>query len=147
MEKDKPMPDDSSDSLRERRETAFRLIGELISPEQAVAIRGKIDSDDFGSKLLEMTMDHCYADVWPREQLSRRDRSLVTLGILIAQKAEPELVFQTRIALRNGLTPRELEEITLQAMTYVGFSAVNLASAVMLKVLKDMGFQTENRED
>jgi 4-carboxymuconolactone decarboxylase len=92
-----------------------------------------------------MTMDHCYADVWPREGLTRRERSLVTLGILIAQKAAPELVFQTKIALRNGLTPRELEEIVLQTLTYVGFSAANLANATMLDVLREEGVKTEGR--
>jgi 4-carboxymuconolactone decarboxylase len=137
--------DPSKDSLRQRREQAFAQIAEMISPEQAEFIRAKIDADDFGSALLEMTMDHCYADVWPREGLTRRERSLVTLGILIAQKAAPELVFQTKIALRNGLTPRELEEIVLQALTYVGFSAANLANATMLQVLREEGVRTEGR--
>ena len=117
----------------------------MISQEQSDYIRNKIDADDFGSDLLEMTMDHCYADVWPREGLSRRDRSLVTLGILIAQKAAPEIVFQTRMALRNGLKPREIEEIVLPALTYVGFSAANLANATMLEVLRDEGIRTEGR--
>lgn len=134
-----------TDSLSERRELAFEQIGEMISPEQAEFIRNKIAQDDFGSALLEMTMDHCYADVWPREGLSRRDRSLVTLGILIAQKAAPEIVFQTRMALRNGLNPRELEEIVLHALTYVGFSAANLANATMIDVLRELGVKTEGR--
>lgn len=135
-----------TDSLRERRELAFQQISEMICPEQADFIRNKIDKDDFGSALLEMTMDHCYADVWPREGLSRRDRSLVTLGILIAQKAEPEMVFQTKMALRNGVKPREIEEIILHALTYVGFSAANLANATMLDVLKQEGVKTEGRD-
>jgi len=137
--------DGKTDSLRERREIAFRQIAEMISQEQADFIKNKIDSDDFGSVMLEMTMDHCYADVWPREGLSRRDRSLITLGILIAQKAEAEMVFQTKMALRNGLKPRELEEIILHALTYVGFSAANLANATILDVLKELGIKTEGR--
>lgn len=137
--------DNETDSLRERREIAFRQIAEMISQEQSDFIRNKIDSDDFGSVMLEMTMDHCYADVWPREGLSRRDRSLITLGILIAQKAEAEMMFQTKMALRNGLKPRELEEIILHALTYVGFSAANLANATMLDVLRELGIKTEGR--
>lgn len=140
------MADDSkTDSLRARRELAFKQIADMISQEQSDYIRNKIDADDFGSDLLEMTMDHCYAAVWPREGLSRRDRSLVTLGILIAQKAAPEIVFQTRMALRNGLKPREIEEIVLHALTYVGFSAANLANATMLDVLREQGIKTEGR--
>ncbi len=139
--------DVQGDSLSERREIAFKLIGELVSQEQAGAIRSKIASDNFGSKLLEMTMDHCYADVWTREGLTRRERSLVTLGILIAQKAAPELVYQIKIALRNGLTPREIEEVILQALTYVGFSAANLANSVAIDVLRDLGIKTEDRTE
>ncbi|MCB2061380.1 MAG: carboxymuconolactone decarboxylase family protein [Novosphingobium sp.] len=137
--------DAKNDSLSERRELAFKQISEMISPEQAESIRSKIAADDFGSALLEMTMDHCYADVWPREGLSRRDRSLVTLGILIAQKAAPEITFQTKMALRNGLAPRELEEIVLHALTYVGFSAANLANATIIDVLRELGIKTEGR--
>ena len=35
-------------------------------------------------KLIELTEDVIYGDVWEREELSKRDRSLITLAALIA---------------------------------------------------------------
>ena len=49
------------------------------------------------------------------------DRSLVTLGILIALRATDELKAHFRIALTNGLTEAELAEVIYHASGYAGF--------------------------
>lgn len=132
-------------TAREKRETALGLLTELISADQAAAIRQIVEADNFGSALLDLTLDQCYSDIWTRPALSRKERSLVTLGVLVALKAAPEMVHQTRIAIRNGLTSRQIEEVVLQALTYVGIPAANLATATMAETLKGMGIKTENR--
>ena len=49
-----------------------------------------------------------WGDIWSREQLSLRDRSLVTLGMLTALNRSVELKTHIRGALNNGLTMDEI---------------------------------------
>ncbi|HLN27932.1 MAG TPA: cupin domain-containing protein, partial [Gemmataceae bacterium] len=46
---------------------------------------------DFAPKLAELTDDVLYGDVWERPQLSKRDRSLVTVAALIAMNRPEQL--------------------------------------------------------
>lgn len=74
-----------------------------------------------GEDILEIGLISVWAALWAREGLSRRDRSLVTLGILIALGAEDELKSHVRIALNNGLTEDEIAEVIYHAGGYAGF--------------------------
>jgi 4-carboxymuconolactone decarboxylase len=67
------------------------------------------------------------------EGLSRRDRSLVTLGILITLRASDELKFHFQIARSNGLTDEELAEVIYHASGYAGFPAANTAKSVAVE--------------
>jgi 4-carboxymuconolactone decarboxylase len=99
------------------------------------------DGDDelrhggFADELLELGLDNVFGRLWGRKGLSRRDRSLVTLGILIALRATDELQFHIRIAKQNGLTDDELAEVMYHATGYAGFPAASTASRVAAEVL------------
>jgi 4-carboxymuconolactone decarboxylase len=84
---------------------------------------GDIDLRDgqLGEDLVEIGLTSVWAGLWAREGLSHRDRSLVTLGILIALGAEAELRTHFRIAVTNGLTEDELAEVIYHASGYAGF--------------------------
>jgi 4-carboxymuconolactone decarboxylase len=61
--------------------------------------------------------------------------SLVTLGALIAVRATDELRFHMPIALRNGLTVEEIEEVVYHLTGYAGFPAANAARGIGREVL------------
>ena len=95
---------------------------------------------DFGSKgfageLMDIGLENIFGRLWTREGLARRDRSLVTLGILIALGAEEEMESHFRIAKQNGLTEEELAEVIYHASGYAGFPAANTAKAAAKKGL------------
>ncbi len=87
----------------------------------------------FASELMEIGLEGVFGRLWSREGLSRRDRSLVTLGILMALRAEDELESHFRIARQNGLTDDELAEVIYHATGYAGFPAGNTAKAAALR--------------
>lgn len=87
----------------------------------------------FASELMEIGVQNVFGRLWSRPGLSRRDRSLVTLGILIAMRSENELESHFGIALRNGLTEDELAEVIYHATGYAGFPAANTAKDAALK--------------
>jgi len=62
-------------------------------------------------------------------------REEVTLGILIALRAEGELRLHFPIALRNGLTRGELGEVVYHATAYAGFPAASTAGRIGQEVL------------
>jgi 4-carboxymuconolactone decarboxylase len=116
------------------REQGLRVFRELLP---GALPDGDFDLRDgkFGDELLEIGIDNIFGRLWTREALSRRDRSLVTLGILIAQRATDELRFHVQIARNNGLTEDQIAEVIYHASGYAGFSAANTACRIAREVL------------
>jgi 4-carboxymuconolactone decarboxylase len=111
------------------REQGLKVFRELL-PGANVNLRdGK-----FGDELLEIGIDNVFGRLWGRDGLSRRDRSLVTLGILIALRATDELKFHVQIARNNGLTEDEIAEVIYHASGYAGFPAANTACKIAREV-------------
>lgn len=69
----------------------------------------------------EMVFDFAFGELWAREQLSRRDRSMVTVAILAMLKCPDELAIHVPAALNHGCQRDEIEEIMVQLTVYGGF--------------------------
>jgi 4-carboxymuconolactone decarboxylase len=81
---------------------------------------------DFAPKLAELTDDVLYGDIWERPQLSKRDRSLVTVAALIALNRPEQLRSHLIMARKNGVTQQELAETITHLAFYCGWpNAVN----------------------
>jgi 4-carboxymuconolactone decarboxylase len=76
---------------------------------------------DFAPKLAELTDDVLYADVWERTQLSKRDRSLVTVAALIAMNRPDQLRSHLTRARDNGVTLEEMVETITHLAFYAGW--------------------------
>ncbi len=89
---------------------------------------------DFSPKLVQLTDDVLFGDVWERSELSKRDRSLVTVAALIAGGNTEQLTFHLNRARENGLTEAELIETITHLAFYAGWpkamSAITVARAV-----------------
>jgi 4-carboxymuconolactone decarboxylase len=70
--------------------------------------------------LRELRNSLVYGDIWERPQLSKRDRSLITIAVLQALARE-ELAIHIPRGLDNGLTPEEISEIILHVTFYAGW--------------------------
>jgi 4-carboxymuconolactone decarboxylase len=81
---------------------------------------------DFDPKLAQLSDDVLYGDVWERPELSKRDRSLVTVAALIALNRPEQLRAHFVRARENGVTQQELIEIITHLAFYAGWpNAVN----------------------
>ncbi len=89
---------------------------------------------DFAPKLAELTDDVLFGDVWERPELSKRDRSLITVAALIANGNTEQLAGHLRRARANGLSETELAEVIIHLAFYAGWpramSAVRVARDV-----------------
>jgi 4-carboxymuconolactone decarboxylase len=88
-------------------------------------------------KLAELTDDVLYADIWERPQLSKRDRSLITVTALIVLNRPDQLRSHLALARQNGVTEEELIETITHMAFYSGWpsavSAVAIAKDVFQK--------------
>jgi len=85
---------------------------------------------DFAPKLVELTDRVLFGDIWERQELSKRDRSLVTVAALIALHRPDQLRFHLNRALENGLKKDELIEVITHLAFYSGWP--NAMSAIMI---------------
>lgn len=89
---------------------------------------------DFAPKVVELTDDVLFGDVWEREELSPRDRSLITVSSLITGGNTEQLGFHLNKAKQNGLSEEELIEVITHLAFYAGWPKA--MSAIM--VAKEM---------
>ena len=76
--------------------------------------------DGFNDALQDFITRTAWGEIWNRPGLSRRDRSLLNIGMLVALGAEAELKLHLMGALRNGVTRDEIKECILQSAIYCG---------------------------
>lgn len=113
-------------------------LGRRIQGEMVPKLAGQPSRDEgFANELRELSTNYVFSSLWSRPGLDRRSRSLVTLGILIGLRATDELEYHFPIALRNGLTVEELEEVVYHATGYAGFPAAHAAQLVARAVLDE----------
>jgi len=91
----------------------------MPSKKEPSAIRKSLG--DFAPKLVDLTEDVLFGDVWERPQLSKRDRSLITCTALIAMGKTEQMSFHFPNAIKNGVTEEELVEAITHLAFYVGW--------------------------
>jgi 4-carboxymuconolactone decarboxylase len=83
---------------------------------------------DLAPKLVELTDQVLFGDMWERPQLSKRDRSMITCAALVATGKTEQMGFHFPRAIQNGVTHEELIEMITHLAFYVGWP--NAMSAV-----------------
>ncbi len=85
--------------------------------------RSFANADDFSRPMQELSTEYCWGNIWSRDGLSRRDRSLLNIGMISAINRPHELKLHVKAALTNGLSRDEIREALLQVAIYCGVPA------------------------
>jgi 4-carboxymuconolactone decarboxylase len=105
-----------------------------LSQQSSNMIRStSVTSDDIRSvspALGRYEKEDVVEGLWVRPQLSLRDRSVVTVAILVARSQTADLPLYMNLALDNGVTPKELSEIITHLAFYAGWTNATAAVAV-----------------
>jgi 4-carboxymuconolactone decarboxylase len=91
---------------------------------------------DFAPKLVELTDEVLFGDVWERTGLSKRDRSLVTVTALVARYRTDQITAHLRRALENGLTKDELIEAITHLAFYTGWPNAMTAITTLKTIIE-----------
>lgn len=94
---------------------------------------------EFAPKFAELNDDVLFGQVWSREeQLSLRDRSLVTVTALMAQGlVDSSFQYHLMTAKNNGITKTEIAEVITHAAFYAGWPKAWAAFSMAKEVWKD----------
>jgi 4-carboxymuconolactone decarboxylase len=106
------------DSIRERAEQGAKVRREVLGA--AYVDSGKRQVNPFTQNFIEFTQTQCWGNVWLREGLSRKTRSMLNVCMLAAMGRWEEFEVHIRGALNNGVTSEEIAEILLQTGVYAG---------------------------
>lgn len=116
-----------SESRRERGERLFRqIVGAPTAPPQG--------SSDF----MDITIEHLFGEVWARDDLSVRERRLVTLAALIVLGQTAPFSVHLRHALESGdLAPTEIQGLVIHLAHYAGWPLASAAQVSATQVIAE----------
>jgi 4-carboxymuconolactone decarboxylase len=90
---------------------------------------------DYGREFQELLTTYCWGAAWGGDALTRRERSLLNIGIIGTLGRTSELRLHLRGALRNGVTSEEIRDAIIQLTVYagvpLGLEAMKLAQEVV----------------
>ncbi len=122
----------SDDPLYER---GMRVRREVLGNEHVDSAIAR--TTDLTADFQDFITRYAWGEIWTRPGLDLRQRSCVTLAVLVALGRLEELEMHVRAALRNGLTADEIGEVLLHSAIYCGLPAANAAFAVAQRVLAE----------
>lgn len=103
--------------------------------------RAMKNADAFNKPFQEVVSEYCWGLCWSDETLTRRERSILNLGMIAALGKMHEFELHFRGALRNGLTPDDLRAVLTQIAVYCGIPVGVDCFRTAKQVLADLGMQ------
>jgi len=88
-------------------------------------------------KLGQLRDDVLFGDIWEQTDLSKRDRSLITVAVLTALYRTDELRGHMQRALDNGVTQDEIKGLITHLAFYAGWPTAVNAGRVALEVFDE----------
>lgn len=119
----------------ERKQRGEELLIKMLGPKQAEKIKETWQEicPDFENYVLEFLA----GEIWSREKLDLRTKSLVTIAALSAMGRTLGLELNIRMAVNNGATKQDIVETLLHIAPYAGFPACWEALAMTHKIFSD----------
>ncbi|RBP90610.1 4-carboxymuconolactone decarboxylase [Cytobacillus firmus] len=99
------------------------------------------NATSFTKPLQELVTEYCWGEIWTREGLPKKTRSMINLAMLTALNRPHELKLHLRGAINNGVTKEEIQEIFLQTAIYCGVPASLDSFKTAQEIFKEMGIE------
>jgi 3-oxoadipate enol-lactonase / 4-carboxymuconolactone decarboxylase len=97
--------------------------------------------NSFNADFQEFITKYAWGEIWTRPELAKREKSLITMAMLIALNRPAEFKMHVKAAFNNGVTVAEIKEVIMQSAIYCGLPAANDAFHLALEVFKDLGIE------
>jgi 4-carboxymuconolactone decarboxylase len=127
------------------RELNMKIIGATFAVSSLGAWAANAQDVASVSPALEKyTGERLLGEVWKRPGLSARDRSIVTLAVLVARNQTVEMGQYVNLALDSGVKPAEISELITHLAYYSGWSNAMSAVAVTRDVFAKRGIRADD---
>lgn len=109
--------------------------------ERGMAVRRKVLGDahvdkaqanksEIDAEFQQYIVENAWGSVWTRDQLSLRERSMLTICMMASLGHGEELAMHIRAAQNAGTSRQDISEVLLQVAVYAGVPAANKAFAI-----------------
>lgn len=123
--------------MNERFESGLKTRKEVLGSDY---VENSIqNATDFDRPFQEFITTSAWDGVWNRGPLDRKTKSLITLSVLVALRAEDEIALHLRGAINNGLTPDEIMAMLIHASVYAGVPSSLTGVRIAKKVFSELG--------
>ena len=122
---------------RETYETGMRIRRSVLGDEHVD--RSITKATDFSRPIQDLVTEYCWGEIWGRDGLEKKTRSMINIAMLTALNRPHELEVHVRGALTNGCTVEEIQEVLLQTAIYCGVPAAIESFRIAQKVLNAEG--------
>lgn len=99
------------------------------------------NKNEFNGDFQEFISHYAWGEIWTRPGLTKHNRSLITLSMLIALNRKAEFKMHVRAAVNNGVGVYEIKEVIMQSGIYCGLPAANEALHSAQEVLEELGIE------
>jgi 4-carboxymuconolactone decarboxylase len=103
--------------------------------------RAETAKTPFDEPFQTLITESAWGSVWSRPDISKRDRSLITLALLAALGQWDEVAMHVRATKNTGATPAEVREAMMHVAIYAGVPAANHALKLIKETYRDMGVE------
>ena len=80
-------------------------------------------ADEFGADLQKLITEYALGEVWNKQSITDKERSLINLGMIAALNRPHELKLHIKGALNNGISHEQIKDVFLQVTVYCGAPA------------------------
>lgn len=120
----------------ERFETGMRTRRAVLGDSHVD--RATAATTDFDETFQTFITEGAWGSVWSRPQLSKRERSLITIALLAALGHDEEVAMHVRATANTGATPDDVREALLHVAVYAGVPAANRAFKIVKKTYAEI---------
>lgn len=100
--------------------------------------RAEAAKTSFDAPFQELITEAAWGHVWSGDQLTRRERSLITIALLAALGHDDEVAMHVRATRNTGASPEDIREALLHVAIYAGVPAANHAIKIARQTLEEM---------
>ncbi|MGD9913019.1 MAG: 4-carboxymuconolactone decarboxylase [Rhizobiaceae bacterium] len=126
-----------SDDRRSERYTQGMATRRSVLGDAAVD-RAQANKTHFDEAFQDMITEAAWGHVWSRPNISKRERSMITLALLAGLGHYDEVAMHVRATANTGATEEDIAEVMLHVAIYAGVPTANHAIKVVKQALDEM---------
>lgn len=100
--------------------------------------RAEANKTAFDKPFQDFIVEGAWGTVWQSQQLTKRERSLLTIALLAAMGHHEEVAMHIRATANTGASPEDVREALMHVAVYAGVPAANTAFRIAKQTYAEM---------